>query len=262
MRAAPLSLLLSLSCAAACGRSPLSTSSPEFARFAPDDASGGPIGRLEALRFGFATDFTGVRICVETGKAHIADAELLLDTRLAYAAWMDATGAGPDCSIIGNTLERGFGHTPYGDHFAHVCALEVVLADGSVLSTGLSCFDQATAAPVYRWGVGPVLDGMRWAYPYRLAQAPARPGDTVTLTVTGPVVRTWHLVAADGGWQFGDEPGSRLAASLTLSTDQAWRLLTNNLPAGRLAALTVSGDAAVTGILLRTRAMIGAPKWA
>lgn len=74
--------------------------------------------------------------------------------------WMDATGAGPDCSIIGNTLERGFGHTPYGDHFAHVCALEVVLADGTCLSTGLSRFEQATAAPVYRWGVGPMLDGL------------------------------------------------------------------------------------------------------
>ena len=110
---------------------------------------------------------------------------------------------------------------------------------------------------------GPVLDGLRWAYPYRLAQAPARPGDAVTITVTGPVARTWHLVAAgDGGWQFGDEPGPRPAASLTLSTDQAWRLLTNNLPAGRRAALEASGDAAVTDILLHTRAMIGAPKWA
>jgi 4-cresol dehydrogenase (hydroxylating) len=74
--------------------------------------------------------------------------------------WMDATGAGPDCSVIGNTLERGFGHTPYGDHFAHACAFEVVLADGTCLSTGLSCFDQAAAAPTYRWGVGPVLDGL------------------------------------------------------------------------------------------------------
>ena len=42
--------------------------------------------------------------------------------------WLDATGAGPDCSLIGNVMERGFGHTPYGDHFAQVCAvLEVVL---------------------------------------------------------------------------------------------------------------------------------------
>ena len=36
--------------------------------------------------------------------------------------WMDATGASPDCSIIGNTLERGFGHTPMGDH----CAMRAV----------------------------------------------------------------------------------------------------------------------------------------
>jgi len=27
---------------------------------------------------------------------------------------MDATGASPECSIVGNTMERGFGHTPYG----------------------------------------------------------------------------------------------------------------------------------------------------
>lgn len=74
--------------------------------------------------------------------------------------WMDATGAGPACSIIGNTMERGFGHTPYGDHAAHACALEVVLADGTCLSTGHGRFPNATTAPVYRWGVGPWLDGL------------------------------------------------------------------------------------------------------
>jgi len=109
---------------------------------------------------------------------------------------------------------------------------------------------------------GPVFDGLRWAYPYRLAQAQARPGDTVTVTVTGPVTRDWHLVATDAGWQFRDEPGARTAATLTLTTDQAWRLLTNNLPADGRSALGASGDAAITDILLHTRAMIGAPKWA
>ena len=74
--------------------------------------------------------------------------------------WMDATGASPDCSIIGNTLERGFGHTPYGDHFANVCGLEVVLANGEVADTGFSRFRQAKAGPLYRWGIGPVLDGL------------------------------------------------------------------------------------------------------
>ncbi len=109
---------------------------------------------------------------------------------------------------------------------------------------------------------GPVLDGLRWAYPYRLAQAQARPGDSVTITVTGPLTRGWHLVATGAGWQFDDEPGARIAATLTLSTDQAWRLLTNNLPADSRSALVASGDAAITDILLHTRTIVGAPKWA
>jgi hypothetical protein len=109
---------------------------------------------------------------------------------------------------------------------------------------------------------GPVLDGLRWAYPYRLAQAPSQPGDTVTLAVTGPVSETWHLVAAGTGWRFDDQPGTRVVASLAMSTEDAWRLLTNNLPAGRRSDLAVSGDGAIAGILLRTRAIIGEPKWA
>ncbi len=74
--------------------------------------------------------------------------------------WMDATGSSPECSLIGNTMERGFGHTPYGDHFAHVCGWEVVLPTGECLHTGFERFSNSIAAPVYRWGVGPVLDGL------------------------------------------------------------------------------------------------------
>jgi 4-cresol dehydrogenase (hydroxylating) len=74
--------------------------------------------------------------------------------------WMDATGASPQCSLIGNAVERGFGHTPYGDHFAHTCGLEVVLPNGDVVETGFARFASAKAAPLYRWGVGPALDGL------------------------------------------------------------------------------------------------------
>jgi len=109
---------------------------------------------------------------------------------------------------------------------------------------------------------GPLLDGLAWAWPYRLTQVPARPGDTVTIRLTGPVTKTWYLVAAAPGWQFGDRPGSRLAASLTMSTEQAWRLLTNNLPAASQADIAAAGDDAIARILLRTRAIIGMPKWA
>jgi 4-cresol dehydrogenase (hydroxylating) flavoprotein subunit len=74
--------------------------------------------------------------------------------------WMDATGASPQCSLIGNTVERGFGHTPYGDHFAHICGLEVVLPTGDVVETGFARFPSAQAASCYNWGVGPALDGL------------------------------------------------------------------------------------------------------
>lgn len=74
--------------------------------------------------------------------------------------WMDATGTSPAASLIGNTMERGFGHTPYGDHFAHVCALEVVLGDGTCIDTGFARFGRTASAPIYRWGLGPVLDGL------------------------------------------------------------------------------------------------------
>ena len=74
--------------------------------------------------------------------------------------WMDATGSSPDCSLIGNAMERGFGHTPYGDHFDHVCGLQVVLPSGEVIETGFAQFAGCKTAPVGKWGLGPSLDGL------------------------------------------------------------------------------------------------------
>lgn len=73
--------------------------------------------------------------------------------------WMDATGASPESSIIGNTLERGFGHTPMGDHVNHVSGFEVVLPSGDCIETGFGRFGQPAAA-VSKWGIGPALDGL------------------------------------------------------------------------------------------------------
>jgi 4-cresol dehydrogenase (hydroxylating) len=61
---------------------------------------------------------------------------------------------------VGNTLDRGFGHTRYGDHFLSTCGMEIVLADGRVLRTGFLHYENARAARVYRYGVGPFLDGI------------------------------------------------------------------------------------------------------
>ena len=48
---------------------------------------------------------------------------------------MDATGSSAACSVLGNTLERGFGHSPYSDHAGQVVCMEVMLADGRIIQT-------------------------------------------------------------------------------------------------------------------------------
>ncbi len=74
--------------------------------------------------------------------------------------WMDATGSFKAHSLIGNIAERGFGHTPYGDHFANVGGMEIVLANGDCIHSGFGRFPDARASGVYRWGVGPYIDGL------------------------------------------------------------------------------------------------------
>ena len=74
--------------------------------------------------------------------------------------WMDSTGAGQGASLVGNALDRGFGHTRYGDHAGTFCGLEIVLGDGRILKTGYLGYENAQAARVYRYGVGPFLDGI------------------------------------------------------------------------------------------------------
>ncbi len=73
---------------------------------------------------------------------------------------LDAVGSGPDASLVGNLLERGFGHGTYGDRCACACDLEIVLADGTIFRTGFGGYAEARAAAVHRWGIGPWLDGL------------------------------------------------------------------------------------------------------
>ncbi len=83
--------------------------------------------------------------------------ERLSSTRLQ----MDATGAGPSASIVGNVLERGFGHTEYGDRFAHIINMRVVLPNESVIQTGYGGLESdSKALNTYRYGLGPCLDGL------------------------------------------------------------------------------------------------------
>jgi 4-cresol dehydrogenase (hydroxylating) flavoprotein subunit len=74
--------------------------------------------------------------------------------------WLDFPGDGPLAGPVGNTLERGTGRTPYADHLAHACGLEVVLANGRVLRTGMGSLSNGASWQAFKYGYGPYLDGL------------------------------------------------------------------------------------------------------
>lgn len=61
-------------------------------------------------------------------------------------------------SIVGNSLDNGVTYLPYGQDFNAPCGMEVVLADGDVLRTGLGAMTGNPGFHLYKRGVGPVLD--------------------------------------------------------------------------------------------------------
>ena len=77
------------------------------------------------------------------------------------------TGAGPNCSILGNALERGYGITPRTDHFAAANALKAYLPHPNLCHTK---FESAVSAldgssydyidKTFKWGLGPYIDGL------------------------------------------------------------------------------------------------------
>ena len=104
---------------------------------------------------------------------------LEINPTLAYAvvepgvSWMDLHQALKDAghddllvsvpdlgwgSVIGNTLDSGVTYLPLGTDFQAPTGMEVVLADGSLLRTGMGAIPESKSWHVYKRGLGPVLD--------------------------------------------------------------------------------------------------------
>ncbi|HUA70956.1 MAG TPA: FAD-binding oxidoreductase [Solirubrobacteraceae bacterium] len=61
-------------------------------------------------------------------------------------------------SVIGNTLDHGITYMPYGVDFGLPCGMEVVLANGDVMRTGMGAMPNNRSWHLYKRGLGPTPD--------------------------------------------------------------------------------------------------------
>jgi FAD/FMN-containing dehydrogenase len=75
--------------------------------------------------------------------------------------WLDVPDPGWG-SLVGNSLDHGAGYTPlpFRDHFESHCGMEVVLANGELLRTGMGAVPKAQTWQQFKYGLGPYVDGL------------------------------------------------------------------------------------------------------
>lgn len=93
---------------------------------------------------------------IEPGVTQAQVHELLQRERLSYL--FNVVGSSVESSIIGNALERGVGY--FGSRVESVSLTEVVTGAGDVLRLGYSRYPDAQTAMLYRYGLGPDVQGL------------------------------------------------------------------------------------------------------
>ncbi|KTE22777.1 FAD-linked oxidase [Sphingopyxis sp. H050] len=66
----------------------------------------------------------------------------------------------PDESVADAFIQRRAGYTPYADHYLMQCGLEVMLADGRSVRTGMGAMPKSTCWQLFKFGYGPWVDGL------------------------------------------------------------------------------------------------------
>jgi len=137
-------------------------------------------------------------------------------------------------SVIGNTLDHGVTYMPYGVDMSAPCGMDVVLADGSLLRTGMGAMPDNRAWHLYKRGLGPTLDQLFmqsnfgivtkmgvWLMPYPELYMP------LWLRVwkdddLGPVIDTLRTLMLDGTIRMVPQIMNTLLLGSVLSSRDRW----------------------------------------
>ena len=150
-------------------------------------------------------------------------------------------------SVLGNALERGIGYAQQGDHSAAICGLEVVMADGTLVRTGMGALPGSTAGSLYKGGYGPSVEGLflqsnlgivtkmgLWLAP--------RPETVVVCSVKatsddalGPLVEAMRPLQLDGTIQSPVTIGSAGIIAVVLTERAQWHTGPGAMPDERTA---------------------------
>ncbi|EFC45302.1 hypothetical protein NAEGRDRAFT_48420 [Naegleria gruberi] len=112
------------------------------------------MSRMTEIKF----DIKSGVVTVQPGVTQRLLNQYLKDNNLSYL--IPVTGGGPDTSLLGNALERGYGITPHADHFSACMSLEAILPNGEVYNSMLHQMGAPQIDKLYKWGTGPYVCGI------------------------------------------------------------------------------------------------------
>jgi 4-cresol dehydrogenase (hydroxylating) len=97
-------------------------------------------------------------VTIEPGVTQAQLYDFLVRKKARYI--MPVTDAGPDSTLVGCALERGLSITNASFLFDWVTSLQAVLPTGRLYRSALTEMGCEKADKVFKWGVGPYLDGI------------------------------------------------------------------------------------------------------
>ena len=121
-------------------------------------------------------------------------------------------------SVIGNTLDHGVTYLPYGQDMAAQCGMEVVLANGDVLRTGMGAMPGNKSWHLYKRGLGPTPDQLFMQSNYGIV---TKMGVWQEYDI-GPVVDTLRTLLLDGTIEGVPSLYNTLCLGSVLSSRSQW----------------------------------------